>query len=266
MLLHPHLHCVVPAGGLSFDKKQWIPTKNKTVLVDAETLMNDFKSLFIHSLQNILEDERFLFTGDAKQFCDATLRESLYATMGKKKWSVWLKAPNAGPLQTLQYLSRYVNSVAVAQSRILEITDEKLKIQYKNYAKENAAGLPQKEVMELSDFEFLKRFCTHILPSGFQRIRYYGLLAPVNRKGKFAIARKLLNGRAFKVTLQQIKKFIFQKIGIDPTVCNACGGSDLFTVILEPNPVVHRKIVQFETLAKPPPKPLIPLTAITNLS
>ncbi len=135
MLLHPHLHCVVPAGGLSFDKKQWIHTKNKSVLVDAESLMIKFKSLFVSEVQNILENEKFLFVGQAKQFCDASLREDLYRIIKKKKWSVWLKAPKAGPLQTLQYLSRYVNSVAVSESRILEITESKLKIQYKNYAK-----------------------------------------------------------------------------------------------------------------------------------
>jgi len=259
MLLHPHLHCVVPAGGLSFDKMRWVHTKNDTVLVDAETLMNDFKQLFINQLRDILEDEKFLFVGEAKQFCDATLRENLYTIIEKKKWSVWLKAPNAGPQQTLEYLSRYVNSVAISESRILEIKDDSLRIQYKNYARENADGLPEKEVMELTDFEFLKRFTAHILPLGFQRIRYYGILAPVNRKVKLATARKLLSGLSFEFTTQQIRRFIFQKTGIDPTVCNACGSPNRDTVIIPADPVLHRKIVNFPNQPNPPPKHQIPL-------
>ena len=82
----------------------------------------------------------------------------------EKKWAVWLKSPDAGPQQTLEYLSRYVNSVAISESRILEITDESIRIQYKNYAKENAEGLPEKEDMTLTDEQFFKRFLIHVLP------------------------------------------------------------------------------------------------------
>ncbi len=113
--------------------------------------------------------------------------------------------------------------------------------------------------MELTDFEFLKRFCAHILPSGFQRIRYYGILAPVNRKGKLAIVRELLDCVVISFSLLLIKQFVFQKIGIDPTVCNVCGSPNRDIQIIPADPDFHRRIVNFPALANPPPNASIPM-------
>ncbi|MGK0363806.1 MAG: hypothetical protein ACI85O_000859 [Saprospiraceae bacterium] len=253
MMLHPHLHCIVPAGGLSKDKKSWIYVKNKTVLVDEKTLMNDFKSLYINGLKETIENENFCFTGEAHQYGDATEREKLYAEITKKKWAVWLKSPDVGPQQTLEYLSRYVNSVAISESQILKITDDSILIEYKNYAKENADGLPEKEKMSLTDEQFFKRFLTHVLPPRFHRIRYYGLHHPRNRKTKLAICQKLLNVLITLVSVAQIQFFLFKKLGIDPTVCRVCGSPNRVVYDLISDKVLHRKIVDFPQFAKPPP-------------
>jgi hypothetical protein len=253
MMLHPHLHCIVPAGGLSKDKKSWIDVKSNTVLVDAETLMTDFKSLYIKELKELIESKSFYFTGEAHLYGDATERKKLYAEITKKKWAVWLKSPDVGPQQTLEYLSRYVNSVAISESRILKITDDKITIQYKNYAKENADGLPEKETMNLSDEQFFKRFLMHILPARFHRIRYYGLHHPTNRKTKLAICQKLLNVIITLVSVAQIKFFLFEKLGIDPTVCRVCGSPNREIQMLLPDKFLHQKIVNFPQFAKPPP-------------
>jgi hypothetical protein len=253
MMLHPHLHCIVPAGGLSKDKKQWIEAKNKNVLVDAKTLMIDFKSLYINDLKEIIEDNNFHFTGEAHLYGDAKQREELYQKITEKKWAVWLKSPDVGPQQTLEYLSRYVNSVAISESRILEISDNSITIQYKNYAKENADGLPEKQTMELSDEQFFKRFLLHILPPRFHRIRYYGLHHPTNRKTKLANCQKLLNVVINLVSVAQIKHFLFDKLGIDPTICRVCGSPNREIHSLLPDKVLHQKIVNFSQFAQPPP-------------
>ena len=253
MMLHPHLHCIVPAGGLSKDKKQWIDAKNKNVLVDAKTLMRDFKELYINGLKEILESNYFHFEGEAHKYGDATEREKLYQQITEKKWAVWLKSPDAGPQQTLEYLSRYVNSVAISESRILEITDESIRIQYKNYAKENAEGLPEKEDMTLTDEQFFKRFLIHVLPLGFHRIRYYGLHHATNRKTKLAICQRLLNVVICLVSVAQIQYFLFDKLGIDPTVCRVCGSPNRIIYDLMPDKIMHQKIVNFPQFAQPPP-------------
>ena len=253
MMLHPHLHCIVPAGGLSKDKKRWIDARNKNVLVDAKTLMNEFKTLYINELKEMIEDENFYFTGEAHQYGDATEREKLYQEITKKKWAVWLKSPDAGPQQTLEYLSRYVNSVAISESRILEITDESITIQYKNYAKENAEGLPEKEKMTLTDERFFKRFLMHVLPPRFHRIRYYGLHHPTNRKTKLAICQQLLNVVLILVSVAQIQCFLFEKLGIDPTLCRFCGSPNRAVYNLIPDKILHQKIVNFPPFARPPP-------------
>jgi len=253
MMLHPHLHCIVPASGLSEDQKQWIDAKKTNVLVDAKTLMNEFKHLYINELKKTIEDNNFLFWGEAQLYADAREREKLYEKITRIKWAVWLKSPDAGPKQTLEYLSRYVNSVAISESRILQMSDEKITIQYKNYAKEDANGLPEKETMELTDEQFMKRFLLHILPSHFHRIRYYGLHHPTNRKKKLATCKKLLNVKVSLVTVAQIKYFLFKKLQIDPTVCRVCGSPNREVYALAADSSFHQKVVNFPQLAKPPP-------------
>ena len=107
--------------------------------------------------------------------------------------------------------------------------------------------------MELTDEQFFKRFLLHVLPSRFHRIRYYGLHHPTNRKTKLAICQKLLNVVICLVSVAQIQFFLFEKLGIDPTVCRVCGSPNRVVYDLIPDTIVHRRIVDFPQLAKPPP-------------
>ena len=236
---HPHLHCVVPAGGLSFDGSRWKATKKQSVLVDVIELSALFQRTFLRLLRETWEFEGIPFRGAAKKYEDLNEWRSLFESV-QKPWVVYAKRPSTGPKQTLAYLSRYTHSVAISEHRILELGEQKVKIQYKDYADENEEGIPKKKALELKYMDFIKLFVKHILPSGFQKIRYYGIWAASNRKTKLAKCQGLLKHIPLQLTMKAIKAIVKQKLGIDPTVCSYCGSPDLVTEILEAKSVFYK--------------------------
>jgi len=238
---HPHLHCVVPAGGLSFNGKTWKTTKKQSVLVDVIELSALFQQTFLRLLRETWEFDGIPFRGAAKKYEDINEWRSLFESV-QKPWVVYAKRPSTGPKQTLSYLSRYTHSVAISEHRILELGEQKVKIQYKDYADENDEGIPKKKELELKYMDFIKLFVKHILPSGFQKIRYYGIWAASNRKTKLAKCQQLLQHVPLQLTMKAIKAIVKQKLGIDPTVCSYCGSPDLVTEILEAKSIFHKPI------------------------
>jgi len=238
---HPHLHCVVPAGGLSFDGNCWQAVKKQSVLVDVIELSALFQKTFLRLLRETWEFERIPFRGEAIKYEDIQEWRSLFESV-QKPWVVYAKRPSTGPKQTLAYLSRYTHSVAISEHRILELGEQKVKIRYKDYADERGDGLPKKKELELSYMDFIKKFVKHILPSGFQKIRYYGIWAASNRKTKLAKCQELLRHVPLQLTMKAIKAIVKQKLGIDPTLCSYCGSPDLVTEILEVTPPIGNNI------------------------
>lgn len=230
---HPHLHCIVPGGGLSFDSKTWKAAKKASVLVDVIELSALFQQTFLRLLRETWEFEGIDFRGAARKYEELSEWRALFESV-QNPWVVYAKRPSTGPKQTLAYLSRYTHSVAISEHRILELGAEKVKIQYKDYADEGADGLPKKKELALKYMDFIKRFVKHILPSGFQKIRYYGIWAASNRKTKLAKCQALLQHVPLQLTMKAIKAIVKQKLGIDPTVCSGCGSADLVTEIVAP--------------------------------
>lgn len=252
---HPHLHCVVPAGGLSFDGNRWKATKKRSVLVDVIELSTLFQKTFLRLLRETWELEGIPFRGAASKYEDIAEWRSLFESV-QKPWVVYAKAPSAGAKQTLAYLSRYTHSVAISEHRILELGADKVKIQYKDYADEGTDGLPKKKELELNYMDFIKKFVKHILPSGFQKIRYYGIWAASNRKTKLAKCQQLLEHVPLQLTMKAIKAIVKQKLGIDPTVCSYCNSSNIVTEIVAATPIVlripHSRSRQKATSRAPP--------------
>jgi len=230
---HPHLHCIVPAGGLSKDGRQWMPSKYDSVLVDVEVLSELFRKTFLKMLREEWEEKGIDFRGKAAKYHDLKQWRDLFIRV-KNPWAVYSKAPTTGATQTLQYLSRYTHAVAISEYRILELTAKKVVLQYKDYADKDEKGIPKKKTLPLDYLEFIRRFVQHILPSGFHKIRYFGIWAAANRKSKLQRAQQILGQQIIPLTMKLIKALVKQKIGIDPTVCAACGSVDLLVQILAP--------------------------------
>ena len=190
-----------------------------------------FQKTFLRLLRETWEFDGIPFRGEAKKYEDINEWRALFESI-QKPWVVYAKRPSTGPKQTLEYLSRYTHSVAISEHRILELGAEKVKIQYKDYADEDEKGLPKKKELELNYMDFIKKFVKHILPSGFQKIRYFGIWAASNRKTKLAKCQQLLQHVPVQLTMKAIKAIVKQKLGIDPTVCSYCGSPDLVTEIL----------------------------------
>ena len=183
---HPHLHCVVPGGGISPDGTRWISCRRKffsPVLVLARL----FRRLFLDYLRKAFDagDLQFFSSLESLRTRDAFLRH--IAPIQKKDWVVYAKRPFAGPEQVLKYVARYTHRIAISNNRLLDIDDGKVQFRWKDYRN----GHRQK-TMTLGADEFIRRFLLHVLPNGFQRIRYFGFLANRYRAEKLALCRQLM--------------------------------------------------------------------------
>lgn len=187
---HPHVHCLVPAGGISLDGERWVACR-PGFLLPVRVLSRLFRRLF---LEGLVEAHR---RGQLEAFGDlAGLRErgafrSYLATQRRREWVVYAKAPFAGPEQVLRYLARYTHRVAISNRRLVALDDDGgVTFCWKDY---RANGRARSKVMRLSAGEFMRRFLLHVLPEGFHRIRHYGLLANGHRAAMLARCRELLD-------------------------------------------------------------------------
>ncbi|MEA2542491.1 MAG: hypothetical protein QOH35_3857 [Acidobacteriaceae bacterium] len=185
--LHPHLHCVVPGGGLSLDGKRWVPCRKSSFFLPVKVLSSRFRNVFLTYLRKAFEEGKLKFHGEMAALNRPAAFEALCRRAEKAKWVVFAKAPFGGPEQVLKYLARYTHRVAISNSRILSIEDGKVTFQWKDYADGN-----KPKVMTLAATEFIRRFLLHVLPAGFVRIRQYGFLANRARAEKLALCQALL--------------------------------------------------------------------------
>jgi hypothetical protein len=185
--LHPHLHCVVPGGGISPDGRRWVGCRNPSFLLPTGVLGSRFRNLFLTYLREAFEDGKLEFHGEMAGLARPAAFAVLCNRAQRKKWNVHVKPPFGGPEQVLKYLARYTHRVAISNGRILSIVDGKVTFLWKDYAD---AG--KVKPMTLDAVEFIRRFLLHILPAGFVRIRQFGFLANRARREKLALCRALL--------------------------------------------------------------------------
>jgi Putative transposase/Transposase zinc-binding domain len=183
---HPHIHCIVPGGGLSPDGQRWVACKPGFFL-PVRVLSRLFRRLFLESLQNAFEAHQLRFFSDLAGLADPTTFSAHLAELKRIEWVVFAKPPFGGPQQVLAYLGRYTHRVAIANSRLVSLDQGKVSFRWKDYRHHDKAKL-----MTLSADEFIRRFLLHALPDGFHRIRHYGLLANGHRVAKLARCRLLL--------------------------------------------------------------------------
>lgn len=188
MTHHPHVHMIVPGGGVAPDGKRWISSR-PAFLLPVRVLGALFRRLFLTRLMALHDAGRLAFFGKLSELADRRAFLKHLSPVRKKRWVVYAKAPFAGPEAVLAYLSRYTHRVAISNSRLIRFDGKNVTFQYKDYRCNDS---DQQQVMTLTADEFIGRVLLHALPTGFHRIRHYGLLAGSARKDSIALARKLL--------------------------------------------------------------------------
>jgi hypothetical protein len=208
--LHPHLHCIVPGGGIDY-KNMWkqvpVSANRKVFLFDVTSLSRVFRGKFMAGLQKIIP-----------------LQKAFIRSLYKTDWVVYAKEPFAGPEQVVEYLGRYTHKVAISNHRIVTIDDDGVAFRWRDY-RDN-----REKIMRLSGTEFLRRFCQHILPPRFVRIRHYGLLSTSHRED----LRRLQSGFGIIVPRKPEKKnwkeICREHLNYDPDLCPACSKGKMITI------------------------------------
>ncbi|RUT95664.1 IS91 family transposase [Mesorhizobium sp. USDA-HM6] len=189
MTHHPHVHMIVPGGGIALDGTRWVSSR-PVFLLPVKVLGKLFRRLFLARLIALHEAGRLAFFGALAHLTERRAFLRHLAPVRKKRWVVYAKAPFAGPEAVLAYLSRYTHRVAISNRRLIAFDESAVTFRYKDYRRE---GAERQQVMTIATDEFIRRFLLHVLPRGFHRIRHYGLLAGSARKASLELARELLN-------------------------------------------------------------------------
>ena len=180
------MHCVVAGGGLSGDGSRWIACR-PTFFLPVRVLARRFRRLFLASLEKAFDANKLTFHGRLEPLRDHRAFHRHLAPARKAEWCVYAKPPFAGPEQVLAYVARYTHRVAISNNRLVGIEEGKVGFRWKDYRNGN-----RRKTMTLAADEFIRRFLLHVLPKGFQRIRYYGFLANRYCEQKLARCRQLL--------------------------------------------------------------------------
>ena len=188
MTHHPHVHMIVPGGGLSHDGSRWISSPSN-FLVHVNVLARLFRGKFLAMLTQAHGEGRMKFFNTHAQLADKRVFKRFLAPLRRITWVVYCKDPFAGPEQVLRYLSRYTHRVAISNRRLLAADDGGVTFRWKDY---RIDGPGRWKTMTLTPHEFIRRFLMHVLPQGFHRIRHYGLFANGHRAESIAKARELL--------------------------------------------------------------------------
>ena len=192
LLHHPHLHCVVPGGGLSPDGTRWIACRPGFFL-PVRVLSRLFRRLFLTALHDAFKVGHLRFTASLQALSDAHGFAHHLQPTRATEWVVYAKPPFAGPQQVLDYVGRYTHRVAISNQRLLDMDDGHVRFRYTDY-RADRSETPQ--TMTLAATEFIRRFLLHVLPAGFHRMRHYGLLGNRHRTHKLARCRQLLGTTA----------------------------------------------------------------------
>ena len=217
---HPHLHCLVPGGGLLPDGLRWVSCRQGFFL-PVNVLARLFRRLFLAALAQAFENGKLTFHGTSACLAESHTFHRLLASLRAREWWVYAKPPFGGPEQVLAYLGRYTHRVAISNHRLLKLENGQVTFRWKDYARGN-----QQRSMTLKTNEFIRRFLLHVLPRGFQRLRQFGLLANCQRRHKLALCRTLLGTASPTITNQPLPRdyqSLYQTVtGQSLKQCPAC--------------------------------------------
>jgi hypothetical protein len=222
---HPHLHCVVPGGGLSLDGSRWVACRHGFFL-PVRVLSRLFRRLFLRSLQAAFDSGELQFSSSLAELADPASFVERLKQARRTEWVVYAKPPFGGPQQMLAYLGRYTHRVAIANSRLVSLEQDHVSFRWKDYRHHDKT-----KVMSLDAFEFIRRFLLHTLPDGFHRIRHYGFLANGHRVRKLALCRKLLDVKPPTTAEAEHSPSALSM----PNFCPCCGAAMITLATLQPS-------------------------------
>ena len=217
LLLHPHIHCVIPAGGLSLDHRRWLRPRYPFFL-PVKVLSRVFRGKFLAGLKRLHRRKKLQCAGPAGALADQQQFAKLLRHLHRHDWVVYAKPAFGGPMQVLRYLGRYTHRVAISNHRLLAFDQERVTFRWKDYARGGKQG-----TMTLVATEFLRRFFLHVLPKGFVRIRHFGLLANRFRASRLALGRQRL--ASSDSTEQEVRTQHLRSEGSSLWHCPRCGAS-----------------------------------------
>jgi hypothetical protein len=217
LLLHPHIHCVIPAGGLSPDHQRWIRPRYPFFL-PVKVLSRVFRGKFLAALKRLHRHKKLQCAGPAAALVEYKQFAKLLRRLHRHDWVVYAKRAFGGPMQVLRYLGRYTHRVAISNHRLLAFDQERVTFRWKDYARGGKQGQ-----MTLAATEFLRRFFLHVLPKGFVRIRHFGFLANRFRASRLALGRQLL--ASGDSTEQEVKTNNARSESSSLWHCPRCGAS-----------------------------------------
>jgi hypothetical protein len=187
---HPHVHCLVPGGGVTLDGQRWVACK-PNFLLSVRALSKTFRRLFLDRLAAVFHRGELGFFGELAPLAEPGAFAGRVCALSRQPFVVYAKPPFGGPERVLAYLARYTHRTAIANSRIVAVDDDHVAFSYKDYRRGGRSG-----VMRLAPHEFIRRFLLHVLPDGFHRIRHYGFLAKGDRGKTLARVRDLTSARS----------------------------------------------------------------------
>jgi hypothetical protein len=215
---HLHLHCLVTGGALAADRSRWIASR-ASFLFPVRALSRVFRAKYLAGLQRAFAAGELTFADGTAELADRPAFTRFLAPLRAQDWVVYAKRPFAGPEQVLEYLGRYTHRVALSNNRLVSLTDGVVRFHWKDYADHD-----RRKIMALAVDEFLRRFLLHVLPTGFMRIRHFGLLANRTRRGTLARCRHLLGQPPAEETPPEPVTVLMRRLtGVDLSRCPVCG-------------------------------------------
>lgn len=225
LMFHPHIHCIVTGGGLSENENSWRNSK-KNFFIPVKVLGKKFRGKFLCYLKDEYYANKLKLYGDSYRLRDKFVFSGFIDNLFKKNWVVYCKKPFENESYVINYLGRYTHRVAISNSRIVDFKDKKVTFKWKDYKDNN-----KNKIMTLDASEFIRRFLLHILPKGFVKIRYYGLLSNRNRNLKLARCKNIfkiqIKGKEHRISAAELFKIL---TGKEIDSCRKCKQGKMITV------------------------------------
>jgi Putative transposase/Transposase zinc-binding domain len=244
---HFHLHCLIPAGALAFDRSQWIPAR-EGFLFPVRALSLVFRGKFLDLLQCAFTEDQLRFVGRCAPLTQPVVFHKFIRSLAAKKWVVYAKRPFSVPDKVLDYLGRYTHRVAISNNRILSLDPGRVTFSYRD--RRNANRLRS---MTLESDEFIRRFLLHVVPDGFMRVRHFGFLANRSKKQNLAHCRELLGiePQPSRTPKKSARELMLNVTGVDLALCPMCGVGTL--IVIGQLPALHPVACRADTSSPTPP-------------